>query len=95
MAAIEPRLDHLPDDGFDEKKQGQGFERHAPAWIDRRRQGHGKTSGDQRAEVGDEAQQECDDAPKDRARKADKIEANGNDDAEGSVHKGLDQKKSG
>jgi hypothetical protein len=46
-----------------------------------RRQGHGKTSGDDRADVGDEPQQECDDAPKDRARKADEIEANGDDDA--------------
>jgi hypothetical protein len=61
--------------------------------IDRHRQGRGKTGGDQRPEVGDEPQQERDDAPKDRARKSDKIEANGDDDAEGSVHKGLDQKK--
>jgi hypothetical protein len=93
IVAIEPRLDHLPDGGFDEKKLGQGFERHAPARIDRRRQGHGKTSGDQRAEVGDEPQQECDDAPKDRARNADEIEANGEDDAEGSVSQGSEPKK--
>ena len=46
------------------------------------------------ADVGDEPQQECDDAPKDRARQADEIEANGNDDAEASVHKRLNQKKS-
>src|ERR1700730_2894502 len=94
IVAIEPRLDHLADDGFYEKKQGQGSERPAPARIDRRRQGHGKTSGDQRPEIGDEPQQERDGAPKDRARKADKIEANGDDDAEGSVHKGLKQKES-
>jgi len=60
---LEPRLDHLADDGFDEKKQGQGSERHAPPRIDRHRQGHGKTSGDQRPEIGDEPQQERDDAP--------------------------------
>ena len=47
-----------------------------------------------RADVGDEPQQECGDAPKDRARQADEIEANGDDDAEGSVHKRLNQKKS-
>ena len=78
---------------MDNKKQGQGFERYAPARVDRCRQGHRKTSGDERADVGDEPQQECDDAPKDRARKADEIEANSNDDAEGSVHKRLNQKK--
>jgi hypothetical protein len=54
IVAIEPRLNCLPDDGFDNKKQGQRFERHAPAWVDRCRQDHGKTSGDERADVGDE-----------------------------------------
>jgi hypothetical protein len=39
---------------LDNKKQGQGFERHAPAWVDRCRQGHGKSSSDKRADVGDE-----------------------------------------
>jgi Protein of unknown function (DUF763) len=41
----------------------------------------------------DEPKQECDGAPKDRARKADQIEAGGDDNAEGSVHKRLNQKK--
>jgi len=80
---------------MDNKKQGQGFECYAPAWVDRCRQGHRKTSGDERADVGDKPQEECGNAPEDQARNSDEIEANGNDDAKASVHKRLKQKKIG
>ena len=65
--AVDQRLDHLAHDRLGDRNRRRRPDHHGPARIDGGGQRHGQGAGDERADIGHEAQQRREHAPEHRA----------------------------
>ena len=89
--AVKPGLDHLPGGKLDHHEQSGRPQQHRPAGVDRERDDHRKRRGDDRADIGHEAQQHPKDAPEPWVRDADKPQSGADQHAEARVDRCLRQ----
>ena len=83
---VEPGLDDVVADELGQEEQPDHPQQHRPAGIDRDREGDREQRGQERAEIGHEAQDGGQHAPQDRIGHPDEIEGKADGDAIGEVH---------